>query len=101
MSLLGKTKNVLKHILPPPVNTFNREVSRILDAVQKNERDSQKLQQQIRKQIVEQQKIFFSSLTQIQKQIADQSAKRQIDELNKQIKTLQNSVEQVKKTGCR
>lgn len=100
MSLLGKTKNVLKHILPPPVNTFNREVSRILDAVQKNERDSQKLQQQIRKQIVEQQKIFFSSLTQIQKQIADQSAKRQIDELNRQIKVLQNSVEQVKKQAA-
>lgn len=24
---MGKVKNILKHILPPPVNAFNREIT--------------------------------------------------------------------------
>ena len=44
MSLLHSIKNLLKYFLPPPVHAFNREVARILDAVEQDRRETEALQ---------------------------------------------------------
>ena len=44
MSLLQSIKNLLKYFLPPPVHAFNREVARILDAVEQDRRETEALQ---------------------------------------------------------
>lgn len=46
---MGKIKNLLKGILPPPVNTFNREMERILEAVQALSKDNADLKAQQRR----------------------------------------------------
>lgn len=128
-------KDALKYILPPPVNAFNREVSRILEAVEKTQQESQKLQQLLmktnadalllmKKEMVEQQKRLLNTLTQIQmqianqvtagqleeqrktfidglskiqKQIINQAAGEKIEDMDRQIKLLQTSMEQAKR----
>ena len=40
MSLIQAIKNLLKRILPPPVHAFNREVARILGAVEAGRRQN-------------------------------------------------------------
>lgn len=39
MRLIQSVKNILKRILPPPVKTFNREIERVLLAVQKGQEE--------------------------------------------------------------
>lgn len=56
MSLTGKIKNFLKRFLPPPTLAFNREIERVLEAVQKGQVDSAALQAQ--------QEASFSSMQQ-------------------------------------
>lgn len=128
-------KEALKNILPPPVHAFNREVSRILEAIKETRQESQKLQQllmktnadalqHMQKEIAEQQKSLLNNLTQIQMQfakqatvnqiaeqqndildrlarlqaqIAGQVSEKKLEDIDRQIKILQSSMEQVKR----
>lgn len=50
MSLSEKVKAILKYILPPPVHTFNREVTRIMDAMEQEHRETETLRQMLKLQ---------------------------------------------------
>lgn len=101
-------KDALKHILPPPVHAFNREISRVLGAVEETQQESQKFQQllmktnadalqHMQKELVEQQKDILDRLAQLQAKFANQASEKKMEDIDRQIKILQTSMEQVKR----
>lgn len=85
LTFMGKLKNLLKHILPPPVKAFNREVAGIkqymleLNAGLMTRQD---MQQRTIEQLAEQQKRQFSALAE-QQNLLVQSIQRNEELLNK------------------
>ena len=61
-------KDLLKRILPPPVHAFNREVARILDAVDQSRRETDALRELIAAQ--------GNSLDQLRRQLDAERARR-------------------------
>ena len=61
-------KDLLKRILPPPVHAFNREVARILDAVDQGRRETDALRELIAAQ--------ERSLDQLRRQLDAERARR-------------------------
>ena len=66
--VLVSFKDLLKRILPPPVHAFNREVARILDAVDQSRRETDALRELIAAQ--------GNSLDQLRRQLDGERARR-------------------------
>lgn len=54
LTIMGKLKNMLKHILPPPVNAFNREIAGIKEYMLELNVGLEAQQRQLQKQYAEQ-----------------------------------------------
>ncbi|HBI61248.1 MAG TPA: hypothetical protein DDY31_08570 [Lachnospiraceae bacterium] len=86
---MGTFKNALKRILPPPVNSFMREVNRIISLEEKN----QAMIQQLTKRVEQQEKVLQKQIEKIDRQ--EQKFVQLLDEVEKKdLKILEKSLEQ-------
>ena len=68
--MFQKIKNVLKRILPPPVYVFNREITRVLDAVANLRKAQDQTVRELQRSNKEQMKIILDEISSVRKEEA-------------------------------